>query len=210
MDAWPAVKGATGTLNAATPGAHVGALSAHLVFRRCPTLDRVVSRKTHGTAGTFDVNLPITGTPGIECRSGGANGDYTLVFSFANPLTSVSSARVTTGTGRVSNSNIDSNDAHNYIVNLTGVTNAQVITVSLSNVYDSVGSSSASVAASMGVLIGDVNASGRVDSTDVYQVRQQSLQNTNSSNFRMDVDESGRIDSTDVFIVRQGTLTALP
>ena len=62
----------------------------------------------------------------------------------------------------------------------------------------------------MGVLLGDVDASGRVDSTDVYQVRQQSLQNTNSSNFRMDVDGSGRIDSTDVYIVRQQTMTALP
>jgi hypothetical protein len=59
----------------------------------------------------------------------------------------------------------------------------------------------------MGVLLGDVDASGRVDSTDVFQVRQQTLQNTNSSNFRMDVDGSGRIDSTDVFIVRQQTLT---
>jgi hypothetical protein len=41
-------------------------------------------------------------------------------------------------------------------------------------------------------------------------VRQQTLQNANSSNFRMDADESGRIDSTDVYITRQQTLTALP
>jgi hypothetical protein len=31
----------------------------------------VVSRKTHGSAGTFDVDLPSSGWPGIECRSGG-------------------------------------------------------------------------------------------------------------------------------------------
>jgi len=106
--------------------------------------------------------------------------------------------------------NIDSNDAHNYIVNLTGVTNAQVVTVSLANVTDSVGNFSGAVSAPMGVLLGDVDASGRVDSTDVFQVRQQSLQNTNSSNFRMDIDESGRIDSTDVYMTRQQTLTSLP
>jgi hypothetical protein len=117
---------------------------------------------------------------------------------------------VTSGTGTVGSSNIDSNDAHNYIVNLTGVANAQVITVSLSNVADSVGDFSNTVSQRMGVLLGDVDASGRVDSTDVYQVRQQSLQSTNSSNFRMDVDESGRIDSTDVFITRQQTLTSIP
>jgi hypothetical protein len=62
----------------------------------------------------------------------------------------------------------------------------------------------------MGVLVGDVDASGRVDSTDVFQVRQQSLQNANSSNFRADVDASGRIDSTDVFKTRQNSLSALP
>ena len=28
----------------------------------------VVSRKTHGAAGNFDINLPLTGTPGVECR----------------------------------------------------------------------------------------------------------------------------------------------
>ena len=35
MDAWPAVNACRGTLNAATPGAAGGALSAHMVFRRC-------------------------------------------------------------------------------------------------------------------------------------------------------------------------------
>jgi hypothetical protein len=95
-------------------------------------------------------------------------------------------------------------------MNLTGVTNAQYVTATLANVIDSQGNGSASVAATMGLLVGDVNGSGRVDSTDVFQVRQQTLQNANSSNFRMDVDASGRIDSTDVFMTRQQTLTSLP
>ena len=49
----------------------------------------VVSRKTHGDAGTYDVDLPLTGAHGIECRGGGANGDYTLIFTFAKALTGV-------------------------------------------------------------------------------------------------------------------------
>src|SRR6267378_3366739 len=172
-------------------------------------LNAVASRMTHGSAGTFDVDLPLAGRPGIECRSGGANGDYTIVFIFANTLTSVQRASVTSGTGVVKNSGIG-NDAHQYIINLTGVTNAQYVTATLANVIDSQGNGSASVAATMGVLLGDVNASSRVDSTDVFQLRQQSLQNANSSNFRMDIDESCRIDSTDLFITRQQTLTGLP
>jgi hypothetical protein len=168
----------------------------------------VLSRKTHGSAGTFDVDL--TNGNGIECRSGGANGDYTLVFTFANALTSVASASVTSGAGSVSTNNIDINDAHNYIVNLTGVTNARVITVSLSNVTDSADHSSSAVSAQMGVLLGDVNASRRVDAADVSLVRQQTLQPVTSSNFREDVNTSGRIDAADVSVARQQTLTSLP
>ena len=43
------------------------------------TLNSAVSRKTHGAAGPFDVPLPLSGAPGVECRSGGANGDHTIV-----------------------------------------------------------------------------------------------------------------------------------
>jgi hypothetical protein len=173
-------------------------------------LNQAVSRKVHGSTGAFNVDLPLTGNPGIECRSGGANGDYTLVFTFANTLTTVDSANVTRGTGSVSSTSIDSDDAHHYIVNLTGVGNAQHITVTLSNVTDSAGDSSAGISASMGVLVGDVTASGRVDAADVSLVRQQTLQPVTSSNFREDVNASGRIDAADVSIVRQQTLTSLP
>jgi hypothetical protein len=168
-----------------------------------------VSRKTHGNAGSFDVALPVTGAPGIECRSGGASGDYTIVFGFANPLTSVQGARVTSGSGAVSNGAIGS-DAHQYIVNLTGVRNAQVITVRLSNVTDSASNFSGAVSISMGVLVGDVNGSGLVDSGDVFVVSQQTGQSVGPTNFRDDVNGSGVIDSGDVFLTRQHTGTSLP
>jgi hypothetical protein len=167
-----------------------------------------VSRKTHGSTGIFDVDL--TNGSGIECRSGGTNGAYTVVFTFANPLANVAGASVTGGSGSVATANIDNNDTHNYIVNLTGVTNAQRITVSLSNVTDTAGDFSNALSASMGVLIGDVNSSGRVDAADVSLVRQQSLQPVSSSNFRADINASGRIDAADVSIARQQTLTSLP
>src|SRR5205807_9289560 len=92
-----------------------------------------VSRKAHVSAGAFDVDLPLSGTPGIECRSAGTNGDYTIIFTFKNSLGRVGGASLTMGTGSVVSSNIDNNDAHNYIVNLIGVTNVQVITVGLAD-----------------------------------------------------------------------------
>jgi len=170
----------------------------------------VVSRKTHDTAGKFDVNLPLAGNPGIECRSGGTSGDYTLVFSFVNPLTSVGEANVTSGTGSVSSSAIDS-DAHQYIVNLTGVTNAQVVTVSLTNVTDSAGNSSASgIPVSMGVLIGDVNGNGVVSNTDVASVKSEVAAPVDPSNFRNDVNANGVVSNTDVSLTKAQVGTTLP
>jgi sugar lactone lactonase YvrE len=172
-------------------------------------LNAVVSRKTHSDAGTFDVDLPLTGSTGIECRSG-ATGDHTLVFTFANALTNVGGASVTSGNGSVSSSNIDSTDAHNYIVNLTGVANAQVITVSLTNVNDSAGNASSAVSVSMGVLLGDVNANGVVSNTDVAEVKGQVAAPFTTSNFRNDVNANGIISNTDVSSTKAQVGTTLP
>src|SRR5207253_4220833 len=124
--------------------------------------------------------------------------------------TSVGSARVTSGTGAVASRMIDSNDRTNYIVNLTGVTNAQVITVSLTNVYDSAGNAAQSVSASMGVLIGDVNQTGGVDGNDVSAVQAHTRQTTSAHNFRFDVNVSGGIDGNDVSKTQSSTRTSLP
>jgi PKD repeat protein len=103
-----------------------------------PPVTAVVSRKTHGSVGDFDVNLPLTGTRGVECRSGGATNDYKMVFSFLNNLTSVGGASVTSGTGSVTTRAIGPNP-NQYTVNLTGVTNAQYITVAVTGAHDAAG-----------------------------------------------------------------------
>jgi len=163
-----------------------------------------VSRKVHGTAGTFDVGLPLAGTPGIECRSGGATNDYQIVVTFGGPVT-FSSARVSTGTGTVSSTSTSGNQV---FVNLTGVSNAQTIQVTFLAVND--GTATTNLTIPMSVLLGDVNGSRDVDSADVFLVRQQTLHSVTTSNFREDINASGDIDSADVFLVRQQTLTSLP
>ena len=44
-----------------------------------------VSRKMHGAAA-FDIDLPLTGTAGIECRTGGVNGDHQVITTFPSPV----------------------------------------------------------------------------------------------------------------------------
>src|SRR5207302_5067365 len=100
------------------------------------------------------------------------------------------------------------NNSTTVTINLKSVSNAQKTTITLVGVND--GTNTNDVAVQMGVLVGDVNASTRVDSTDIFQIRQHTLENASASTFLLDLNESGRIDSTDIFIARQQTLTSLP
>src|SRR5205814_5230413 len=45
------------------------------------SVNPVVSRMTHG-ATSYDVNLPLTGTRGVECSRGATPGNYMLGFTF--------------------------------------------------------------------------------------------------------------------------------
>jgi glucose/arabinose dehydrogenase len=179
------------------------------IYKISPMLIGAVSRKIHGSV-PFDLILPLTGSTGIECRSGGANGNHTMIFKFAVPLSSVSGASVANGIGSVSGRMIDSSNTRQYIVNLTGVTNAQYITVTLSNVTDVAGNTSASVSTTMGVLVGDTTANGAVNSSDIAQTQSQSGQPLTINNFREDVTVNGAIDSSDIALVQSQSGTALP
>ena len=169
----------------------------------------VVSRKTHGSAGTFDVDLPLTGNPGIECRSGGANGDYEMIFTFSNPLSSVGGATVSSGTGSVSTSEMGPNP-NQYTVNLTGVSSGQYITVTLNSVVDEAGNSSNVLGPQMGVLVGDVNFNGTTNNTDVGLVKGQVTVPVDETNFRNDLNASGTVNNTDVAITKAQVSAQLP
>jgi hypothetical protein len=169
----------------------------------------VFSRKVQGAAGTFDIELPAGESTGVECRTGGVNAEHTIVFTFANPLASVGGASVTSGTGTITSSAIGA-DAREYMVNLKGVANAQEITVTLTNVTDSLGDNGASVQAKMAVLAGDTNASRAVNSSDIGQVKARSGQAVTPSSFRSDVNASGSINSSDISLIKSRSGTSIP
>jgi hypothetical protein len=172
-------------------------------------LDTVVSSKVHGSTER-NIDMPVTGPHGIECRDGGANGEHTLIFKFVDALSSVQSAAVSSGAGDVKDSGIDSNDNHQYIVNLENVANEQHIFVTLHNVQGAAGHSSDAISAPMSLLLGDVNADGFVLSGDYTTVRQKSGSAADADNFRCDVNYDGTILSGDYTTVRQQSGTKLP
>jgi hypothetical protein len=178
-----------------------------------PVPTSVVSRKVHGTAGTFDINLPLIGTRGVEDRGTGSTNDYTLVFTFPNNLTSVAGATVSahdpaSGTGTVCGTSGPS--GNQYTVQLCGVSTAQYITVTLTNVVDTAGNSGNVVGPQMGVLVGDVTANGVVSNTDVSSVKTQVAAPVTASNFRNDVNFNGVISNTDVSVTKAQVGTTLP
>ncbi|MEO5720694.1 MAG: dockerin type I domain-containing protein [Chthoniobacterales bacterium] len=164
-----------------------------------------VSRKIHGPAGVFDINLPLAGAPGVECRTSQSGGQYQVVITFANPVvvTNGSSLDAPNG-GFISGITVNGNVV---TVDLSGVNNAQIITINL-NVTD--GTNSGPIAIPMGVLIGDTSGNGSVNSTDVGETKANSGQTANAGNFRTDVTVNGTINSSDVSIVKTNSGTNLP
>ena len=93
-------------------------------------------------------------------------------------------------------------------IDLTGVTNGQIVTVALFDVDD--GTKHSDVGIRMGVLVGDTNDSGNVNSSDVSQVKLQSGQPVGADNFRADVIANSAINASDVSAVKSKSGTGLP
>ena|GEM_PF-5178592 len=157
-----------------------------------------VSRKTHRAAGVFDIDLPLTGNPGVECRKPGSNGAYQIVVNFANPPTVDGPVTVTSGFGSVSNYAVDGQDV---TIDLVGVTNKQTINVTLSGVHN--GAIDGDIVISMQVATGDVNGDGVVSRDDVTEAQGQIGNPVTEDNFRDDVTADGRITSADVKVIKQ-------
>lgn len=165
----------------------------------------VVSRKVHGSAGPFDISLPLTGTTGVECRSGGTSGSYQIVATFTG-IVSVNTVSVTSGSGSVANVTASGNQ---LTVALTNVANDQTILVTFAGARVIAGSTTYTFSVPMGVLLGDTTGDGIVSSSDVSQTSGRSGSVVNASTFRSDVNADGVIDSADVVLIQSNVGTAL-
>jgi hypothetical protein len=131
------------------------------------------------------------------------------VFTFNEEVTGADSAVSSCGT--VSSITVDPANARNLLVSFNGATcNAQTVTVTLTNVHDTLGNTLASASVSMGILIGDVIGDGKVRNKDIENVRSVFGQHIDSSNFRDDVTLDGRINNQDVQTVRSHRGESLP
>jgi hypothetical protein len=189
-----------------TGGAATGGQS--YILQTCaPIPSSAVSRKVHGAAGTFDVNLPLVpigGAVGIEDRTGAVAGAHQEVITFATPVT-LTGVAVTSGTGSAT---FSGSGTAVITVNLTGVTDQQRLGVTLMNVNN--GTATGDVFIPMGVLSGDTNANGAVNAGDAAQTKGQSGNPVGAGNFRVDVNSNGSINSGDVALVKSKAGNVLP
>ena len=165
-----------------------------------------VSRKTHGTAGVFDVPLSFTGASAVECRNGGASGQHTVVVTFSDPI-NAGQASVTAGSGNAGQPLISGNT---MAIPLSNVADGQVVTLALSNVTTTSGQAVADATLQIGFLVGDSNGDRVVNSGDATQTRSRSGGEANSQTFRSDVNADGVINSGDTTIARGRSGQFLP
>src|SRR5258705_7105783 len=157
-----------------------------------PQLVSAVSRMTQGVS-SFDIQLPLSGGTGIECRNPAAG--LTIVLSFDQPVVS-GDAGVTLGSATVNGFS-----GNTMTVQLAGITDAQTVALTVSNVAnDALELGSGTV--NFRTLLGDVNASGSVTGSDVNIAKAQVGATVDGSNFRSDVNFSGTITGADTNVIK--------
>ncbi|MEQ1515317.1 MAG: putative Ig domain-containing protein, partial [Usitatibacteraceae bacterium] len=167
----------------------------------------VVSRKTHATSGTFDVAInnatAIGGLIDVEPRSIGSG--HTIVFTFNNPVTVAGSVGIVDSGAAPIGSATSLASGNDVIVTLTGVPDNRRVAMTLSGVNSGV----ATFTTSMGFMIGDVNNTRTVNSSDISGVKARSGQTTDALNFKFDVNATGAVNSSDISAVKARSGTTL-
>ena len=173
------------------------------------SLVSVVSRKVHGTEGTFSLPLvtgvPITGAVTVESRVIGTG--HVIAFQFNGAITSAGTVTAVDGASAAV-ANTATFAGNEVIVTLTGVADRTRVTVTLANVNGT--GAGITFPVSLGLLVGDQNGSTFVDIGDIGAIRARSGQAATATNFRGDFNASGTIDIGDISTVRARSGNNLP
>ena len=167
----------------------------------------VQSRKSHGAAGAFDVNIDpaplINGAISVEPRGIGAG--HTIVFQFTVPVTSIGAVASVDAANNAAGAANGAFAGNEVLVTLRGIPDNQRVTVSVGNVNNA----GVDFSASLGFLVGDVNASRSVSASDIVAIKAHGGQGVGAANFRFDPGLNGSIGAGDVSAAKARAGTVL-
>ena len=173
------------------------------------TLVSAASSKKQGNAGTFDIDLPLSGTPGVECRQGALGTATKIVFTFSDTVNSVDST--STSCGRVISTTANGSTVTVLLKDIQTTCDGSDVTVTLTGVNGGSGTL-ASAAVTFGQLAGDVNGDGtsRRDRPPIGQDRTRDAGLVTDANFRNDVSGDGKVNHADISLTRAARGNSLP
>jgi len=171
------------------------------------TLQAVKSRKTHATAGDFDITIDTTqaigGTLTTEPRNIGTG--HQLVFQFNNPITSAGTATAVDQAAASVTVNAPTFSGSDVTVVIPAIADRSRATVTLSNVNGS----GLNFTVSLGFLVADANNNRIVNSGDINGTKARSGNTLDQTNFRFDFNVNGFINSGDINGVKARSGNAL-
>jgi hypothetical protein len=195
-------------INAVGTGASSGSVSVTPSSGIVLALVSAASRKNHPVGGNLDLVIdttkPITGAVSVEPRTSVSN-THKIVFTFNDVIFAAGTATcVDVSAAPIGTVSVAAVGA-TVEVTLTGIPDAKRVTVTLAGVNGTLGAST-----SIGFLLGDVNNSYTVTSSDILAINGRIGQAANASNFRYDVNVSGNVSTQDVNTVKAQTGQTLP
>lgn len=190
--------------NAIGSGAASATVSVTPAAGAALALAGVVSRKLHGGLGPFDVVIDTAQTINVTVEPRNDGSAHTVVFQFNNSVASSGTLSVVDSSA----ANVGATAAvtgNDVVVTIPTLADNKRVTISLTGTNGALNTS-----ASIGFLVGDVNNTRSVNSSDISAVKTRSGQTANASNFKFDVNASGAINSSDISAVKARSGLALP
>lgn len=198
--------GTTYTTNAITADCTVEAAFAVVA---APTLAAVVSRKTHGAAGPFDLltaPAPLPTDP-VTAEPRTIGSGHLIVFQFDSPITIAGTVAAIDAVTMTTIANVTSVASGNDVtVTIPVVADNRRVRITIDGVNGIV----APLSTGIGFLVGDVNNTRSVSASDISGVKARSGQPTTTANFKFDVNLSGAVNSSDISAVKARSGLVLP
>jgi len=164
------------------------------------------SRKTHGTAGQFDIPVDtaqsMSGAVTVESRHIGQG--HVIVFSFDAAITSSGVVTAIDSSGAAIDVKVQYSGT-DILVTLPSLANNRRVMIALAGI-----NATSSAAVAMGFLLGDTSNSRAVNAADLAETKAWSGHAANASNFRHDLHASGTVNAADIAVVkaRMGSILA--